>query len=71
MADDQAHIHFDGARAAQPFELVLLQDAQQLGLQLQRNVADFVEKQRAFMGQLEAADLLRDGAGERALLVAE
>ena len=68
---DQAHIGADGARAAQALELALLQHAQQLGLQLERNLADFVEEHGAAVGQLEAADALRDGAGERALLVAE
>src|ERR1039458_7068436 len=59
------------ARAAQPLELALLQNAQQLGLQLQRDVADFVQKKRALVGQLEAPDLLADGARECALLMAE
>ena len=67
----QANIHMDGARAAQPFEFVLLQNPQELGLQFERNIADLVEKQRAAMGQLEAADALRNGAGERALFMAE
>ena len=35
------------------------------------HVADLVEKQRAAVGQLEAARAVRDGAGEGALLVAE
>ena len=46
-------------RAAEPLELLLLQHAEQLGLQLQRDVADLVEEQRPLVGQLEAADLLR------------
>ena len=50
---------------------LLLQHAQQLRLQLERDVADLVEKQRAAVRQLEAADPLRDRAGERAALVAE
>ena len=67
----QANIHMDGARAAQPFEFVLLQNPQELGLQFERNIADLVKKQRASMGQLEAADALRNGAGEGALFMAE
>src|SRR5262249_17616274 len=35
------------------------------------DVADFVEENGAAMRQLEAADALRDGAGERALLMTE
>ena len=37
----------------------------------ERQLADLVEEQRAAVGQLEAALALRDGAGERALLVTE
>src|SRR5579863_1563209 len=43
---------------AQPFELLFLQNSQQLGLQLQRNVADFIQEQRAAVRRLEAAQLL-------------
>ena len=67
----QPHVHLDRLRAAEALELLLLQHAEQLGLQLQRDVADLVEEQRPLVGQLEAADLLADGAGEGALLVAE
>src|SRR6478736_2487859 len=58
-------------RAAQPLELLLLQHAEQLGLQTERDIADLVEKQRAVIRHLEAPDLLRDGAGECPLLVSE
>ena len=68
---DDAHIHFLGRIAAQALELLLLQNAQQLGLELQRDVADFVEEQRALVRQFEAPNLARDGAGERASFVAE
>ena len=44
---DQPDVHADRSRAAQPLELLFLQHPQQLRLQLQRNVADFVEEQRA------------------------
>src|SRR5262249_24795471 len=52
-------------------ELLLLQDAEQLGLQLQRDVADFVQEERSLVGQLETTSLRADGAGEGALLVTE
>ena len=71
MAATSAHVHLDGLRAAQALELLLLQHAEQLGLQLRRDVADLVEEQRPPVGQLESADFLADGAGEGALLVAE
>src|ERR1700739_910678 len=57
--------------AAQAFKFLLLQDAQQFGLQSRRNVAHFVEKERAFVGQLETANLLCYGTGECASLMAK
>ena len=54
-----------------PLEFVLLQNAQQLGLKRQGNFGDFVEEQRAAVGQLEAALALHRRAGEGAFFVAE
>ena len=67
----QAHVHVDRLGAAQALELLFLQYAEQFGLQLWRDVADLVEKQRPPVRELETADLLADGAGKGALLVAE
>jgi hypothetical protein len=53
------------------FEFVLLQHAQQLRLQQRRELGDLVEKHRAAARQLEPATLLRQGPGERALLMTE
>ena len=50
---------------------LLFQHAQQFGLQHQRNLADFVQEQRAFVGQFEDAALLRARVRESALFVAE
>ena len=47
------------------------ENPQQLGLAFERQLADFVEKQRAQVGLLEEADVVAIGAGERAGLVAE
>ena len=58
-------------RAAQSLEGFLLQSAQQLGLQIQRNVAHLIQKQSPAMRHFKAADLLRQGAGEGSSLVAE
>jgi len=44
---DQAHSHPNRLRAPQPLERLLLQDPQEFGLEIQRNVADLVEKERA------------------------
>ena len=49
----------------------LLEDPQQLGLQIEGQITDFVEKHRPAVRQLEAADAWCNGAGERAFLVAE
>ncbi len=43
----------------------------QLRLQFERDFADLVEEDGAVVGQFEAADALRDGAGEGAALVSE
>ena len=56
---------------ADRIDLALLQGAQQLDLGFERQLADLVEEQRAAVGFLELADAPVDGAGERALLVAE
>jgi len=42
-----------------------------LGCNRLRNIADFVQKKRPFVGQLKAADLLRYRSGEGAFLVAK
>ena len=68
---DDAHVDRAGLRAAHALELAVLQDAQQLGLQRDGQLADLVQEQRPPVGQLEAAELARQGAGEGALLVAE
>ena len=60
-----------GARAAEPLDLPLLEHAQQLDLDVRRQLADLVEKDRRAIGQLEAADLPRERAGEGAFLAAE
>src|SRR5207253_3689410 len=68
---DESDVDSFGARAAEPFELLLLEHAQQLRLELERNVADFVEEEGPAVRQLEAPDPLRDGAREGPSLVAE
>ena len=66
-----AHVHLDLALAADRAHGFFLNRAQQLHLHGQRQVADFVEKQRAAVGGLEQAVLVRDRAGEAAFAVAE
>jgi hypothetical protein len=59
---DQPHVDLMSTVAAKPLEFLLLQDAQQFRLKFQRNVANLVKKQRAFVGELEASRFLGDGA---------
>jgi len=68
---DNADVHALGAVAAEAFEFLLLEDAKEFGLEFQGKVADFIEKESAAVGELEAANFLADGAGESAALVAE
>ena len=68
---DDAHVDLDRLHAAEPHELALLDHAQQLGLRLERDVADLVEEDAALVGEVEQPLLRVDGAGERALHVAE
>src|SRR5439155_17571771 len=68
---DQADVDLDRPGATDTLELLLLEDPEELRLEVERDLADLVEEERAAMGHLEAADLLRDGPGERAPLVTE
>jgi hypothetical protein len=65
--------YVDVARTVLSYALVLafLNGAEELGLQLERDLADLVEKERAAVGRLEPAYPIPEGAGERALHVAE
>ena len=67
----QAHVDAPRVRRSDPLEFAGLQHAQQLVLLAQRDVGDLVEEQRAAVGQLEAADAIDLGVGERAFDVAE
>ena len=47
VADDDAHVDGDGLGAAEPPHHARLERAQELGLQLERELADLVEEERA------------------------
>ena len=64
-------VYGNRARTADPFELLLLQCAQNLGLEFQGKVADFIQEECSLMGQLQPSDLLRDRSRESAFFVAE
>src|SRR6267142_721187 len=65
----QPNVDLVSASATQALELLFLKDTQQLGLQRGRNIAYLVQKERAFVGQFETANLLRDGSREGTFLV--
>src|ERR1700675_1187932 len=65
----QPHVHLVSPSATQALELLFLQYTKQLGLQRRWNITHLVQEKSTFVGQLETANLLRDGPGERALLV--
>ncbi len=68
---DDAHVHLLDPRRSQRLHLAFLEDAQQLGLHRQRQLADLVEQQRAAVGLGEVAGVGAGGAGEGAAGVAE
>ena len=68
---DDAHVHFDALVAAYGTHFFFLQHAQQLGLQFERQFADFIEKNRAGVGRLKQSLLGFQGAGECSLFVTE
>ena len=68
---DDSDVHVDGFGAAQSLELAFLQDAQQLGLHFERQLANLIQEDRGTVRDLETSDLSRQRPGERALLAAE
>jgi hypothetical protein len=68
---DDARVEQDLARSAERPHPALLKNPEQLRLQVERHVADFVEKQRPASRLLEQADARVNGTREGALLVPE
>ena len=66
---DKANVNMSGLVASQPLELLFLQRVQQLWLQVQTNVADFIQEQRAVIGNLKTPAFLHQGASECTLLM--
>src|ERR1700678_1720726 len=54
---------------AQALKLLLLQNAQQFGLQCQWNVSDLIHEEGPFVSQLEAANSVGDSSCKSALLM--
>ncbi len=68
---DDTRAQRDEFVASQSAELALLQHAQQLDLDRQTKIANFIQEQRAFRRLFEETNPGTDGAGKRPLLVAE
>src|ERR1051326_2679858 len=68
---EDADINLDRPSTADAIDLALLDSAQQFGLKPRIHFADFIEQQGAAIGFFELADTTRDGARERAFLMAE
>ena len=68
---DDPHIHRDFAGAPEAVVRSAIEDAQELDLELQIQFSDFVEEQRAAVGDFEEALLERIGAAEGSFFVAE
>src|SRR5207249_12118263 len=66
-----AHIHRNRLRSADTLKGLLLEDAQEFHLRVGRQVADFIEEERALVRLLEAPDAPLVRASERAAFVAE
>ena len=68
---DDADVELDLLGAADAVKDALLEDAQELGLHVGRDLADLVEEQRTAASALEDTDVTAERATECALLVAE
>ena len=67
----EAHVRLQRRGPAHALELAVLDHPQELGLQLEGQLADLVEEEGGAVGDLEAPLALGDGPGESALLVPE
>ena len=68
---DDADVDGEGRRLAERTDFAGLEEAEQLWLQVEAELADFVEKERAVAGAADDAGVVAVGAGERAAAVAE
>ena len=68
---NHAHVHPVVSLLADATHAPVVEHLQELGLHLRRHVPDLVEEQRAAVGDLEEAGLVRHRAGEGALRVPE
>ena len=69
--DNDSRVDLVALRAAEPLDPLVLEHAQELDLDVERQVTNLVEKDRRFVGELEAPDLARQRSGIGAFLPAE
>src|SRR5580693_781511 len=70
-SSDETYVNLKGAVASQALELLFLKNAEELWLQFEGQIADFIEKQRAAVSRLKSSHRLSDGAREGTSLVTE
>src|SRR4029453_14460586 len=68
---DNTDVDVEGAGLAERIDLAGLEEPQQLRLQVESQLADFVEEQRAVFRGADQARVVALGAGERTTSVAE
>jgi len=68
---DEAYVYAMGAATSETFEFLFLQNTEELRLQREWYVADFIKKEGSFVSQFEAADLLCDCARKSSPLMAK
>src|SRR5271165_817798 len=66
-----AHLDMHGFPAAKTPEFLVLQNLQQLGLETQVHVADFIQEERAAVGELKNTGLALIGPCESAAFITE
>lgn len=68
---EDAGVDADSSGSTEALELLILEHAQQLGLELEGNFSNFIKEKSATVGEFEASHFLGDGAGEGSLFMAE
>jgi hypothetical protein len=68
---DETYVYAMGATTSETFEFLFLQDTEELRLQCEWHIADFIKKKSPFVSQFEAANSLCDCARKSAPFMAK